>query len=306
MIKLRFKYSLLDVRFIVMFLLCIGCCRSADIEDKLDVAERLMEDRSDSALILLDDVDTLELNGRKLRARYALLKSMALDKNYIDTTSFEVLQPAIDYYLKKGNANEKLMTYYYQGRIHENAGADDLAMQSYLKGLKYSHQVSDSLTLARLLVAQGALYYKEYRLNNLVDNNLQAAQIYHLIGNKTLQLKCNLRALHGAILQRNRSMSDSLLISCKSLIKESPSLEREMQRTVLLYAVYFENLEEIQKCVEEFDRRGLTKDVMMSLAVGYSKIGHPQTGLRYLEEVKIRPDDLLDSLSYWSINTEII
>ena len=36
--------------------------------------------------------------------------SMALDKNYIDTTTFDIIQPAIDYYLSKGNADEKLRT----------------------------------------------------------------------------------------------------------------------------------------------------------------------------------------------------
>lgn len=76
-----------------------------------------MEAYPDSALTILEGIGKQKLGSKEEKARHALLMSMALDKNYIDTTSFDVLQPAIDYYLKKGDANEKLRTYYYHYRI---------------------------------------------------------------------------------------------------------------------------------------------------------------------------------------------
>ena len=66
------------------------------------MAENLMSTKPDSALTLLKNIPVTNIKGEEIAARYALLKSMALDKNYIDTTTFDVLQPAIDYYLKKG------------------------------------------------------------------------------------------------------------------------------------------------------------------------------------------------------------
>ena len=33
---------------------------------------------------------------------------MAIDKTYIDTTTFDVLQPAIDYYLENGTPEKNL------------------------------------------------------------------------------------------------------------------------------------------------------------------------------------------------------
>ncbi|MDE7471131.1 MAG: hypothetical protein K2M57_06780, partial [Paramuribaculum sp.] len=92
-----------------------------------------MEAHPDSALSILNGIDKSSLNSRKDKARYALLMSMALDKNYIDTTSFDVLQPAIDYYLKNGNADERLRTYYYQGCIFLNKGDRDNAFSSFAK-----------------------------------------------------------------------------------------------------------------------------------------------------------------------------
>lgn len=97
-----------------------GCGGSQGISDSLDIAERIIEDRPDSALIVINSIDTSDLKKKSQKARYALLKSMALDKNYVDTTTFDILQPAIDYYLEKGTPDEKLRTYYYQGRIYQN------------------------------------------------------------------------------------------------------------------------------------------------------------------------------------------
>ena len=43
------------------------------------------------------------------KARYALLKSMALDKNYIDVTSDSLTSIALVYYKKYGTPDEKMI-----------------------------------------------------------------------------------------------------------------------------------------------------------------------------------------------------
>lgn len=47
---------------------------------------------------VLQGMDKGELSGKEEKAKHALLLSMAMDKNYIDRTDFDVLQPAIDFY----------------------------------------------------------------------------------------------------------------------------------------------------------------------------------------------------------------
>ena len=74
-----------------------GCGRPGRPVPEMDLAENLMEARPDSALSILSSIDSTRLSGDEAKARYALLMSMALDKNYIDTTNFDILQPAIDY-----------------------------------------------------------------------------------------------------------------------------------------------------------------------------------------------------------------
>lgn len=88
---------------LVTVMLLVACGKDASVLQQMDIAENLMETKPDSALAVLESIPASDVNGKEMAARYALLKSMALDKNSIDTTEFDVLQPAIDYYIKKRN-----------------------------------------------------------------------------------------------------------------------------------------------------------------------------------------------------------
>ena len=76
-----------------------SCDRHGAAWEKLEIAENLMDSKPDSALAVLEGIPASKVKGKEISARYALLKSMALDKNCIDTTTFDILQPAIDYLL---------------------------------------------------------------------------------------------------------------------------------------------------------------------------------------------------------------
>ena len=305
MIKKHYIRIVFTVAVAIGLMMTVSCRNNVKINDRLDIAADLIEERPDSSLSILEGIDGSELRGDRVKARYALLKSMALDKNYIDTTTFDVLQPAIDYYLKHGNADEKLSTYYYQGRIYGNAGDDDHAMQSYISGLESENEVSDSLTLARTFVAQGALFYKQYRLKDFIDNNIKAGGIYGNLGKYSLQLRSYGKALDGETRLKNKLRADSIAALCKLIIKDTANVDQQIFNTFFLYNIGFENIEEIKDMVRQL--KGKDIDYFgINLALAYSKIGEPAKGLQYLNGVKIASDNILDSLTYWSVKTEIL
>ena len=92
-----------------------------------------------------------------------------------------ILQPAIDYYLKKGTPDEKLKTYYYQGRIYQNRQSLDTAMICFIRGRELSGQITDTLVLANLLTAQGVIYNSIYKTDDVIRVNLEAAGLYRAI-----------------------------------------------------------------------------------------------------------------------------
>lgn len=161
-----------SVFILALVLLCsvaaLSGCGDAATRSTLDRADSLMEAHPDSALSLLDGIDRNALVTRADRARHSLLLSMALDKNYVDTTTFDILQPAIDYYADHGSADERLRTLYYQGRIYQNRGDLDCAMSCFVRATDDTCGLSDSLTLIRAFVAQGSISYQLYDFESYI------------------------------------------------------------------------------------------------------------------------------------------
>lgn len=97
----------INIILLSLAVLTIGSCdRHGTAWNEMDKAENLMDAKPDSALVVLENIPSSSVKGKEAAARYALLKSIALDKNCIDTTNFDVLQPAIDYYVKNGTPDE--------------------------------------------------------------------------------------------------------------------------------------------------------------------------------------------------------
>lgn len=298
----KFQNIILLLMTIVVF---AACDRNTPILEQMDMAENLMNTKPDSALTLLKNIPVTNIKGEEIAARYALLKSMALDKNYIDTTTFDVLQPAIDYYLKKGSPDEKLRTYYYQGRIYQNQGDDDSAMQSFLNGRDLKQVVTDSLLLAHTLVAQGTLYFKQYKTNEFIRNNLEAAKLYGVIGRDIFEIKSYTNALDGYIILNNKSAADSLLSICIPLVQKNPDGEVYLFPSLLSYTIEFCSLDDLKTFLDKYQDLELSKDETMNFARGYSKIGEYDKALNILAEISPAAFTM-DSLKYASVKIEIL
>ena len=160
------------MRYFLLFaatLFCLtSCSRHSEHWTTITNMERIIDERPDSVLNVLQEIDTDELIGDEERAKHAVLLSMALDKNYIDKTDFEVLQPAIDYYEDNGSATDKLRTYYYQARIYENAGNNAAAMECFVKALFEGDASEDLKTKARAHYNKARIYGYIYDYDNSI------------------------------------------------------------------------------------------------------------------------------------------
>lgn len=112
--------------------LLISCIRGGEALAKLDDVFSYIESRPDSALTVLEGMNEEDLTSKRSKAKHALLYSMALDKNWIDLASDSIIAPAVSYYNNHGSTEEKLMTYYYRGRISMNAGSYEDAISYFI------------------------------------------------------------------------------------------------------------------------------------------------------------------------------
>ena len=306
-LKIIFTYKIL-IKFMLlsMVVLTTGSCdRYKTVREKLNVAENLMNAHPDSALAILDNIPSAGINDREVAARYALLKSIALDKNCIDTTTFDVLQPAIDYYVKNGTPDEQFRTYYYQGRIYQNQGDDDSAMRSFMNGCDLRHGVTDSLLLAHTLVAQGTLYFKQYKINDFVHYNMEAAKLYKTIGKDILAIKSYTNALDGYIMMEDKSAADSILSICVPLVQKNPDGEAYLFPSLLSYTIGFCPPDDIKAFLDEYQNMELTTDETMIFAEGYSKIGEYDKAMTIISNIN-PAENTWDSLKYASIKIDIL
>ncbi len=205
--------------YILVFALgLISCGRHSEHWETISSVETYIEERPDSALAVLEAIDPAELTGKEEKAGYALLLSMALDKNYIDEKDFKVLQPALDYYKSKGSSTDKLRTLYYQGRIYQNQGNEASAMTCYLKALDEGEESDDILTKARLLVAQGNIYYSLMKWDKVCEANLKAAEYFEQADRTNSYVNCLLKAVGGFIHKGDNSNVEKYLNICSQYL----------------------------------------------------------------------------------------
>lgn len=302
--------SLLHTRALVIVLISVimllACERHIPAWKQMDIAESLMNTKPDSALMVLESISPSDVKGKETSARYALLKSMALDKNCIDTTTFNVLQPAIDYYIEHGSPDEQLRTYYYKGRIYQNQDNNDLAMQSFMRGKEFCQEASDTLTMANLMVAQATIQYRIYKIDDFIKNNLEAANLYSSIGRTDYELLSLANALDGGILNNDKSLSDSVWNIAKQRVSENPDLGSIIVPYELSYALKFGNKEDVIGILNHRESVDSINDmVKLNVAEAYYKIGDVRNAKRVLDAIPIK-SKFRSSLKYLALKPEIL
>lgn len=132
------------IKYLIAVSIVLFCsCGGKQESDILATAEMLIETSPDSALSIIKTIDTLSLHNKGQRAKYDLLNSMALYKNFIDTTDSNVIENAVKYYKHKGTDLDKAKTYLSLGRIQFNSGEYSKAIVSFLDADEYAKNVSD-------------------------------------------------------------------------------------------------------------------------------------------------------------------
>ena len=203
------------------FIICLASCNSHSPHwEAISQVESYIEERPDSALVVLEQIDPSELSSKEEKAKYSLLYSMALDKNFVDKTDFEILQPAIDYYEDNGSATDKLRTLYYQGRIYQNAGNDALAMESYVNAINNGETSDDILTKARLHVAQGNIYTSLLKWESANEANTKAAEYFYQKGKIDSYVNCLLKVCNGHIQNSDYDKAEVTVHKCDDYLYE--------------------------------------------------------------------------------------
>ena len=254
--------------------------------------ETFIVQRPDSALAVLERIDTEELSSKEEKAKHALLLSMAFDNNVIDKTDFEVLQPAIDYYNDKGSASDKLRTCYYQGRIYENQGNLAQAMTCFCEGIEQGSGSEDLLTMANLYYSQGRIHALLFEWDKQCDVTLRAAELYKAVGRQNSYYKCLYQVLNACTQKEDYEQAERYIGLLKAdLHLINPSIMADFYSAYTTHVARHSTPEKIRQVLGEYLSLVPDKELdYSSIALAYFELGEYDAALD-----AINKDTILDN-----------
>lgn len=171
------------VRLLIPFLIAslflpIVCCNNESYtRTRLDLADSLMENAPDSALCILDGISKTDIKGKEEKARYALLKSMALDKNYVDVSDDSLIGIAHDYYDSSDDKFRRMLSKYYYARVLYYAQKYDESIIYALEALDLNNE-TDYLWDARINELIADIYHHSFLFNLEIERTKKAILSY--------------------------------------------------------------------------------------------------------------------------------
>ena len=241
----------------VLLLLCITACQKQSfMADKLLQAEALMNEYPDSALNLLKGIAQTELQTQEHRARYALLYSQALDKNYIDLTSDSLINIAVDYYKDRDDVRAKFLSYYYQGRIYTNANNLTQATLAYLEAEQLVDELGDGYAAGLLYEQIGLIYRSYYDFPKSLQAYQQAIEHYTK-ANRPFHKIYNM--FSASDIYRNTQKEDAAYQTLKTALAESrklndQSLIKSCINNLIVVCIDLERWEEATQWYQEYQK----------------------------------------------------
>lgn len=155
-------------------------CTPLRIHAQLNLAETIMNEAPDSTLSILQGINPSGIKFREGKARYALLLSAALDKNYIDVSSDSLIRIATDYYSNRHDLHRRMMSNYYQGRVQMNADNMHRAITCLEKAEKDATTLMDYYYLGLILRNKSNIYNQNFNNQATIQNDLAAISAFDL------------------------------------------------------------------------------------------------------------------------------
>ncbi len=127
----------------------VGGCSHGPSHSRLLLAEGIMDDNPDSALIIVTAIDTNQLRSQGDRALYALLLTQALDKTYHDIASDSTIKKAVEYYYDHPDDARLMKALYYRGRTQFYAKNYTKVVEYALESIELAEKFQDYYFLGK-------------------------------------------------------------------------------------------------------------------------------------------------------------
>lgn len=165
--------------------LLLACSRAGVHEALFKQVENIVNERPDSAMVLLERIEQPETLPDAEWHWGALLWTQAKDKLFIRHTSDSLINSVVAYYDTHGDNLQKALAYYYKGRVNNDLGRLKEATTAYLTASGYAKETSDVNLNYGILSQIGTLYAHKNMTNEALDVYKQALVVARQAGDST-------------------------------------------------------------------------------------------------------------------------
>lgn len=288
---------------ISLFTICILLSCGRGYREAMDVAQSQMMSAPDSSLTILQGMDGQALSTRGLRARYALLLTMARDKCYMDVSQDTIIRVAYDWYQHHGSKQERMLSAYYMGVVQQQAGNSIEAILAFREAEPLAKELADyrqqSLTEQHL----SAIFARNYDRNQALEYAQRSLKAAELSGDSLMADYCRLDIVNQLLGQfcyadAEEKLEQLLLNSQNNPIMLSFALKKKAH--VLIFQKPH-NYEGAKSLYEEISSLGVVRLVAEDygkLALIEQAMGNSSMAQKYLniEQTLIR--ERIDSLVF--------
>ncbi len=134
----RFNTSCLNLIAIwgIIIALSLGCGCNRKVDSRLALAESIMDEHPDSALMVLNEYTFVPNSSSSDSALYGMLLTHARYKNFIDETNDSLISVSARYFLENKDYKRASKSLFLKGMIQRRAGKYGEAAISFLKGME--------------------------------------------------------------------------------------------------------------------------------------------------------------------------
>ncbi len=144
-----------------------GCAPSPE-RSRLEHIEAIIDEHPDSAMTMLDSVDTAALRSDRDRALYGMLRNLAIFKNFSDSLNADELNQASEVFIDLKDYPRASRTLYLLGNLQIAKSQFGNAAVSLTKGLEFPSQDKGSFSKGLCAFSLYELYGKFYDTNTQI------------------------------------------------------------------------------------------------------------------------------------------
>ncbi len=148
--------------FFLLLGIIVSCSSERDTVRLVNQAEKIVQEHPDQALRMLDTLSRGNFSSRKERARYGIVKSMALTKNWIEPSSDSLIRPAVDYYGKSRQYDYRMKAWFYFGRVQLVQGELVASLYSFKQAEHAAENTGDDRYKGLIQMGLANVYNRNY------------------------------------------------------------------------------------------------------------------------------------------------